>query len=499
MVVSRLCLAAGVFLFLGLLSSALVVAENNQTKDDPPKQDTPKTEADGSADFLLEKDELSTTGSNPYFILEPGYVLVLVKGNGRALEKHTITVLNETKKVGDFEVRVIEEKETKGGKPVETSRNYFAISKITKNVYYFGEDVDIYKQGKVDNHEGSWLHGVNGARFGLMMPGTVNIKAKYYHEQAPKVAMDRAEIVSVGETVVTPAGTFQDCIKVEETTPLEPESKNYKYYAPGVGLVQDGDLKLTRYGKEKNEQLLIPQGNNDPLAKSNADLLAMLKEEQNVRINAEQKLKEATARLEAKKMERDEKIADLQVTITGLQVNLEKQRLDYSRILEENKQMLQILQDREKRNVDLQADLTTAKRDLQTNYNQIAALENRLKNVTDQMQKLEQRLAKDEKRDAGVPNDKRDSNQLNPPPIHVKGVIAKIDPKDKNFVQLNVGTGHGVNRNHTLEVYRLKPRPLYLGIVRIIDSYPQSSVGRLMRTPSSPIIVGNIVESPISP
>ena len=33
------------------------------------------------------------------------------------------------------------------------------------------------------------------------------------------------------------------------STPLEPGEKEYKCYAPGVGLVQDGSLKLVKYGK----------------------------------------------------------------------------------------------------------------------------------------------------------------------------------------------------------------------------------------------------------
>ena len=47
----------------------------------------------------------------------------------------------------------------------------------------------------------------------------------------------------------TPAGKFEKCLKVEETTPLEAD-KAHKYYAPGVGLVQEGNLKLVKYGKK---------------------------------------------------------------------------------------------------------------------------------------------------------------------------------------------------------------------------------------------------------
>ena len=85
-----------------------------------------------------------------------------------------------------------------------------------------------------------------------MMPGLPLVGAKHYQEIAPGVAMDRAEIVSATETFAAPAGAFNNCLKVAETTPLEPNEKEYKYYAPGVGLLQDGSLKLVKYGKSSD-------------------------------------------------------------------------------------------------------------------------------------------------------------------------------------------------------------------------------------------------------
>jgi hypothetical protein len=198
-----------------------------------------------TSDFRVEQDELTSIGRNPYFILEPGYVLVLEAGN----ERLKITVLNETRKIDNVETRIVEERETKNGRLVEISRNYFAISKRTNNVYYFGEDVDMYKAGKVTSHDGAWLAGVNGARFGLMMPGVPALRARYYQEIAPGVAMDRAEVVSLSETLKTRAGKFDHVLKTLETTPLEPGAAESKYYAPGVGLLQDGSLKLVKYGR----------------------------------------------------------------------------------------------------------------------------------------------------------------------------------------------------------------------------------------------------------
>ena len=199
------------------------------------------------ADFAVDKAELSITGRGDYFILEPGFEQTLEGGN----ERVTIRVLDQTRIVSGVETRVIEERETKAGELVEISRNYFAISKRTNDVFYFGEEVDIYQNGKIVDHEGAWLAGVKGATFGLAMPGQPVLRAKYYQEIASGVAMDRSEVVSLMETIRTPAGEFRNCLKTEETTPLEPGVKEYKYYARGVGLVQDGALKLVKYGKVK--------------------------------------------------------------------------------------------------------------------------------------------------------------------------------------------------------------------------------------------------------
>jgi hypothetical protein len=159
-----------------------------------------------------------------------------------------ITVLDETEMVDGVTTRVVEERESVDGKLIEVSRNFFAISKRTGDVYYFGEDVDMYRDGKITSHEGAWRSGVGGARFGLMMPGDVRMGRRFHQEIAPKVAMDRARVVAVGATVVTPAGRFEDCIKMEETTPVEPDDKEYKLYAPGVGLIKDAGLELVSHG-----------------------------------------------------------------------------------------------------------------------------------------------------------------------------------------------------------------------------------------------------------
>jgi hypothetical protein len=76
-----------------------------------------------------------------------------------------------------------------------------------------------------------------------MISAKPKVGDKFYQEIAPKVAMDRVEVVSIDETVKTPAGTFEHCVHLRETTPLE-RDVSHKYFAPGVGVVKDDEFDL---------------------------------------------------------------------------------------------------------------------------------------------------------------------------------------------------------------------------------------------------------------
>jgi hypothetical protein len=195
-------------------------------------------------DFAIAKCAWSPTGRNEYFILEPGYQLVLESKAVRL----AITVLDDTRMVDGVLTRVVEEREWKDGELYEVARNFFAICGQTKDVFYFGEEVDFYEKGKVVRHDGSWVAGKNGAKAGLMMSGAPKVGMKYYQEIAPGVAMDRAEIVRLQGNCDTPAGKFSKCMRVKETTALDLASEEIKSYAPGIGFIQDGEMRLTKYG-----------------------------------------------------------------------------------------------------------------------------------------------------------------------------------------------------------------------------------------------------------
>jgi hypothetical protein len=196
--------------------------------------------------FGIESCQFTSVGRNPFFILEPGHQLVLEGVDDGDEVRLVITVLDETKAIQGVETRVVEERESENGELVEVSRNYFAICTGTNSVFYFGEDVDIYRNGRIVSHAGAWQAGVNGARPGIIMPGTILLGARYFQEIAPQLAMDRAEIESLTRVLRTPAGEFTNVLETEETTPLEPDAEESKFYMAGIGLIKDGSLELVR-------------------------------------------------------------------------------------------------------------------------------------------------------------------------------------------------------------------------------------------------------------
>jgi len=210
-------------------------------------------------DFPLGECEFASVGENRYFLLQPGReahfnnLQCVAEGECSETEELVISVLNETRDItlainGEattVTTRVVEERETVDGQLAEISRNFFAECAGTQDVYYFGEEVDIYQDGIVVGHEGEWLAGSGGAEPGIIMPGgAFLLGARYFQEVAPGVALDRAEHVGAGLAMEVPAGNLDDCVEVEETTPLDKKSVSTKFYCPGSGLVFDDGLEL---------------------------------------------------------------------------------------------------------------------------------------------------------------------------------------------------------------------------------------------------------------
>jgi hypothetical protein len=210
--------------------------------------------------FPYQDCDWKSEGENRYFILRPGYQLVFegVEDGKNILFVHK--VLDLTRKFflpgfGWVETRVVEELEWADGKPVEFTRGFFAIDAKTSDLYDFGDEVDIYNDAgtAVESNAGTWHAGEpdeNGFAWpGIFMPGSFLLGAKYYQQMAEGKSEERGENWEMGLTVKTPAGTFNNCVRVRETNWSEPEgAETFKTHAPGIGLIGEDTLELIAYG-----------------------------------------------------------------------------------------------------------------------------------------------------------------------------------------------------------------------------------------------------------
>jgi hypothetical protein len=224
-------------------------------------------EAEFTQEFPIEDCHFKPYGGNPYFALKPGrqsYFSNLRCVDAEEcdeLEEVWITVTPQVRRIRvpidgrmrSVWTRVVEEREAADGELVEVSRNYFADCAPAHDVYYFGEEVDDYEDGQIVGHGGAWLAGENGALPGIIMPDSAFIVgSRYYQEFAPGIALDRAEHVATNVEASVPAGVFEDCIEVTETTPLDSTEESSKVYCRGIGLVVDDDLELmATYGANR--------------------------------------------------------------------------------------------------------------------------------------------------------------------------------------------------------------------------------------------------------
>jgi hypothetical protein len=146
-------------------------------------------------------------------------------------------VLRRTKKMAGVPVAIVDVREYENDELVEHTLDYYSQRK-DGSVFYMGESVDDYKDGKIVGHGGEWLAGKDGAKPGLFLPAKPRVGRKFEQERAPGVAEDRSTVVAVGREVTTPAGAFSDCIKTRDFAPLDKQTE-FKFYCRGPGLVRE--------------------------------------------------------------------------------------------------------------------------------------------------------------------------------------------------------------------------------------------------------------------
>ncbi|HZL84579.1 MAG TPA: hypothetical protein VFD07_04290 [Candidatus Krumholzibacteria bacterium] len=193
------------------------------------------------ADIGIDAAKLSRVVDNPYVnfasIRRAVYEGEEVE-DGQTVKVRVEAVVRDTPAtVAGVEVTVVEVSDYDDGELVEKTEDYYAQHE-SGVVYYLGERVDDFEDGKVVGHGGQWVAGENGGQVGLFMPVAPKVGDVFEQERTPGVAMDRSTVLSTGKTVTVPAGTFTDCMEVEDYDPVGKTTQR-KVYCREVGLVRE--------------------------------------------------------------------------------------------------------------------------------------------------------------------------------------------------------------------------------------------------------------------
>jgi hypothetical protein len=184
----------------------------------------------------------TTRIDNRYFPLEPGTTFVYEGKFEGATERDEMTVTHDTKQVMRVKCLVASDRVWEDGELTEQTFDWYAQDK-EGNVWYFGEHVTEYKNGKVAGHEGSWESGVDGARPGIAMKTNPKLRETYRQEYSKGVAEDKAKVLSLNKSATVPYGSFGHVLMTEEWTPLEPNIVERQYYVAGVGDIIESTVK----------------------------------------------------------------------------------------------------------------------------------------------------------------------------------------------------------------------------------------------------------------
>lgn len=242
---------------LGLLGALLVPAACGGDEEPAATPATGTTEQaapalpQGAEPANLDPADFVATIDNPYWPMAPGSRWVYRETDGEGgVQRVEVTVTPKTKTILGIKATVVHDIVTEEGKVVEDTYDWYAQD-TRGNVWYLGEDTKEYDGAKVST-KGSWEAGVDGAEAGVVVPAAPEVGLAYRQEYYAGEAEDEGEVLSVTERAQVPFGAYTDVLMTKDTTPLEPELVEHKFYAQGVGPV----LAITISGGSDREELV---------------------------------------------------------------------------------------------------------------------------------------------------------------------------------------------------------------------------------------------------
>lgn len=188
----------------------------------------------------IDPANFTATVDNPFFPLVPGTIFVYEGQTPDGFEHDEFAITHTTRVIAGVACTEVHDTVTTDGVLTEDTLDWFAQD-TAGNVWYFGENTHELVDGLISTIDGTFMAGVDDAQPGIVMEAHPAIGDFYRQEFDLDNAEDFADVVGLNASVTVPYGTFTNCLYTRETTPLEPDLHEHKYYAAGVGDVLETD------------------------------------------------------------------------------------------------------------------------------------------------------------------------------------------------------------------------------------------------------------------
>lgn len=230
--ISRLSLLMGAMLLLAACTRGGAPANQAAGSPTAPASAATGREVDTEPPVFSNATEIT----NPLFPIADLAQVVQLGNEGDHTLRVEVTLLPETRTIEidgtSVEAVVSQYVAYGGGRILEVALDFYAQAD-DGSVWYLGEEVDNYgEDGKIADHDGTWLAGTDGPP-GMIMPANPQVGDLYHPENIPDLVFETVTVLETNLTVDGPRGPVDGAIRTEEV--LMDGSVEHKTFAPGYG------------------------------------------------------------------------------------------------------------------------------------------------------------------------------------------------------------------------------------------------------------------------
>jgi hypothetical protein len=201
--------------------------------------------------------------------------------------------------------------------------------------------------------------------------------------------------------------------------------------------------------------------------------------------------KQATAdvqKAQAEASNKEQTVQKLQANQTSLTAEIQRRQIELDSVKE-------LLGKRDTRITQMEKEVQQARDAATENLIARKAMEERNGRLLTQLEQMAQEKQKADSTGASRVAAAPGAPKRTVPREDVEGLVTQTDPD--GYLTLSIGSDHGLSKGNTLEVYRLKPDPKYLGTIEILQVQTDKAVAKPISRPNGVIQRGDLVSSNI--